>query len=43
MVETILVGVLGAGALFNVPTPAKKPCPFCLLYPEFDCPICKEE
>ena len=44
MVKTILVAVLGAGPLFNQQSsPTKELCPFCLLYPEFECPLCKEE
>jgi hypothetical protein len=44
MGDVYLVGFAGVGPLFNnTPVVKKEPCPFCLLYPEFECSLCKEE
>ena len=43
MVETLLVGLSGTGIAFNQQREFnKESCPFCIIYKNKECQICKE-
>ena len=43
MVETLLVGLSGTGIAFNQQRAFNREhCPFCIIYKNKECPICKE-